>query len=292
MKKLSLIILSVSIAVLSICNVKAENITYKKLSNIYYNLTVDGKTQSKNVTAFYLGNRLAYCIEPGKEINTNTYDTYKDWSKINISQETKTYIEKIGYYGYEYPGHQTDKYYIATQELIWKAIKPVNIKWTTGQNNAGYIINIEKEKEEILKLIENHDKKPSFINQTIIGEVNETKEIEDTNNVLNNYETSSNYHQLKIENNKLKITFNNQEKEEEITLKRKKYDANTLLVYLKNNSQALASLRISSPEEIKIKIKSQKTPEEIVRVPNTADNIETKHFNITWTIKNNVKKFN
>ncbi len=293
MKKVSLIILSVCLVTLSICNVKAENITYKKLGNIYYNLTVDGKTQSNHVTAFYLGNRLAYCIEPGKEITTKTYDTYKDWSRSSLSQETRDYIEKIGYYGYEYPGHQTDKYYIATEELIWKAIKPVDIKWTTGQNNTGNIINVEAEKNAILNLIQENNKKPSFENQIINGEIGETKELEDTNNVLNNYEIKdSKYHQIKIENNKLKITFSKNQVEEEITLTKKHYDSNTLLVYVKEGSQQLAALRISVPEESKIKIKSTKTPEEIVKVPSTSDDDILKHYNVIWKIKNDVKKFN
>ncbi len=293
MKKLSLIILSVCLVTLSICNVKAENITYKRLGNIYYNLTVDGKTQSNYVTAFYLGNRLAYCIEPGKEIATKTYDAYKDWSKTALSQETKNYIEKIGYYGYEYPGHQTDKYYIATQELIWKAVKQVDIKWTTGQNNTGDVINVEAEKNNILNLIKENEQKPSFENQIISGEVGEIKEIEDINNVLNNYDIKdSKYHQIQIEDNKLKIKFNQEQVEEEITFTKKHYDSNTLLVYVKEGSQKLASLRISNPEEFKIKIKSTKTPEEIVKVPSTSDDDTLKHYNVMWKIKNDIKKFN
>lgn len=294
MKKLSLIVLSVCMFIFSIGGVSAENISYKKLQNIYYNLTVDGKTQSNHVTAFILGNRLAYCIEPGKEITTKTYDTYKDWSKTNLTKEIRDYIEKIGYYGYEYPGHRTDKYYIATQELIWKAIKPIDIKWTTGQNNTGTTINIEKEKNEILKLVEEHDIKPSFINQIITGKVNETKEIEDTNEVLNNYEIETPNNNIKIEDNKLKITFNNEETNlEEITLTKKTYDTNTLLVYVKEGSQQLAALRLSNKEEVKFQLQTLKEPEkEIVKVPSTADDNTIKKFGVKWNIKNNVKRFN
>jgi len=294
MKKIWLIILSVCIFIISLGNVRAESISYQYLPNIYYNLTVDGKTTSKRVTAFYLGNRLAYCIEPGKEINTPTYDTYKDWSKTNLKKETLDYIEKLGYYGYEYPNHQTDKYYIATQELIWKAVAPVNIKWTTGQNNTGSTINVEKEKQEIINLVDAHNIKPSFIDEKIIGKIKETKEIQDINGVLNNYEIiSKSNHNLKIEDNRLKITFSEEETGlEEIILKRKTYDMKTLLVYVKPGSQQLASLRLSNKEEVKFYIENQKESEEIVRVPSTADNDINKHFNILWTINNDIKKFN
>lgn len=295
MKKILLIILSVCIFGMSLGNVKAENIIYKPLQNIYFNLTVDGVTKSNKVTAFILGNRIAYCIEPGKDINTTNYDAYKDWSKTNLSKETIDYIEKVGYYGYEYPGHQTDRYYIATQELIWKAIKHVDIKWTTGQNNTGSIINIDNEKNEILKLVKQHDIKPSFIGQTIKGKPNETIEIEDTNKVLNNYELKEDkYPNIEIENNKLKITFIDKETNpEEIILTRKTYDTNTLLVYIKGASQQLAALRLSHIEEQSFKIQTEKEPEkEIVRVPSTADDDIVKKFNVKWQIKNNVNKFN
>jgi len=152
----------------------------------------------------------------------------------------------------------------------------------------------EKEKEEIINLVNEHNIKPSFIEQKIIGKVKEKTEIKDINGVLNNYEiVSESKHNLKIEDNTLKITFNDEEIElEEIILKRKTYDSNTLLVYVKEGSQQLASLRLSNKAEVKFYIQNQKEPEEIVRVPSTSDNDVEKHFNIIWTIKNDIKKFN
>ncbi len=29
---------------------------------------------------------------------------------------------EINYYGYSYPGHETDNYYVATQLLIWQIV--------------------------------------------------------------------------------------------------------------------------------------------------------------------------
>lgn len=298
MKKLSLIILSVCMFIFSLGNVSAETISYKRLQNIYYNLTVDGITESNHVTAFILGNRLAYCIEPGKEITTKVYDVYTDWSKTNLTQETRDYIEKLGYYGYEYPGHQTDRYYIATQELIWKAVNNnTNIYWTTGENGSGQIINVEKEKQDILDLVNSHDIKPSFINEKIKGKVGETIEIEDTNKVLNNYEISeSQNHKVEIKDNKLLITFNNEETDvEKLILTKKKYDSKTLLVYVKDASQKLAALRLSSDETETIEIQNykEKEPEkEIVKVPSTSDNDIVKRFGVKWIVKNDIKKFN
>ena len=153
MKKLSLLTLGFILFSFGISFVKAETITYKKLDNIYFNMTVDGVNSSNGVTMFYLDGRLAYCIEPGVAINTKTYDSTNDWSKTTLTKEKQQYLEKIGYYGYEYPGHQTDKYYIATQELIWKSVKNIEAYFTTGPNGTGEKIDINKEKNEILALI-------------------------------------------------------------------------------------------------------------------------------------------
>ena len=72
-------------------NVQAEEvrITYNKLHGIAYNQKIDGKLKSNTVTMFQMGNRIAYCIEPGVEITDNYYDIYKDWSKVDFSDEFK-----------------------------------------------------------------------------------------------------------------------------------------------------------------------------------------------------------
>ena len=67
MKKFFLAGLGVCLFITSLCNVRADNISYKRLDNIYYNLTVNGKFESNHVTMFYLADRLAYCIEPGRK---------------------------------------------------------------------------------------------------------------------------------------------------------------------------------------------------------------------------------
>lgn len=294
MKKVFLAGLGVCLFISYLCNVHAENISYKRLDNIYYNLTVDGKFESNHVTMFYLADRLAYCIEPGKEITTKVYDSYKDWSKVDFSDDTKAYIERLGYYGYEYPGHQTDKYYIATQELIWKAAGNVNIKWTTGENNGGSIINVEKEKSEILRLIEEDKKKPSFINDIITGEVSEKLILEDKNGVISNYDVGlSKYHNISIDDDKLIITFNDEEKPmEEVTLSKKHYDNKTLLVYVKDNSQKLASLRLSNQDELSLRVQNKETPTEVVRVPNTLEDDIVKRFDVVIGFNYNASRFN
>ena len=112
MKKFLTLLLLLSISLTPNFNVQAEEvrITYNKLHGIAYNQRIDGKLKSNTVTMFQMGNRIAYCIEPGVEITDNYYDIYTDWSVFDMSDDLKSYIEKIGYYGYDYPGHQNNNY--------------------------------------------------------------------------------------------------------------------------------------------------------------------------------------
>ena len=273
MKKLFALLLFLSMVLRPNFNVQAmeTTITYKKLNGIAYNLKIDGKLKSNTVTMFQMQDRIAYCIEPGVEIDEKYYDIYTDWSKVNFSDDLKSLLEKIGYYGYEYPGHQTNYYYIAAQELIWKAVRPdIEVTWTTGENMTGNVIDISKEKEEILKLVESHDLKPSFSEQLFKDEVGKTLVLEDKNNVLDDYDISeSKYHKVVKKNNKLTITLNNEEVlEETLTLTKKHYDEAPLLVYSKGDSQKLAALRITTDQDTYVKIANEYIPE-VVEVPNT-----------------------
>ena len=67
----------------------------------------------------YLNGKLAYCIEPDSLISSNIYSSYTDWGITNYSVEDKKQMELISHYGYGYPGHDSLKYYMATQHLIW-----------------------------------------------------------------------------------------------------------------------------------------------------------------------------
>ena len=277
MKKLFTLLLFLSICLTSHYNVQAldsAKITYHRLDNIVYNRKIGNNFKTNYVTMFKLNDRIAYCVEPGVEITESYYDIYIDWSKVNFSDELKEYIEKLGYYGYEYPGHQTSRYYIAAQELIWKAVKPeTEVVWTTGKNYTGEVIDVSKEKEEILSLVQKHDLKPSFSEKSFKAVVGNKIVLEDENNVLDDYEiSSSEYHDVVKEGNTITITLNSEVvPEETLTLTRKHYDDAPLLVYSKANSQTLSALRITTDKETYIKISNEEAPE-VVEVPNTSYN--------------------
>ena len=39
------------------------------------------------------------------------YNSTSDWNITNLSEDVIKYIERVGYFGYEYSGHNDDKYW-------------------------------------------------------------------------------------------------------------------------------------------------------------------------------------
>ena len=71
--------------------------------------------------------------------------------ETSYSSDIIEYINDIIYYGYDYPGHQTERYYIATQALIWEQTSPYKIEFYTERYGYGEYIDVSKEKStEIL----------------------------------------------------------------------------------------------------------------------------------------------
>ena len=91
-------------------------------------------------------------------------------------------MELIAYYGYEYPGHNNLKYYMATQELIW-LFSEDTVVWKQNRDFSSETLNVEGEKNEIMTLVNNHDKLPSFINSSYTSEFGKELTLVDYNNL-------------------------------------------------------------------------------------------------------------
>ena len=68
--------------------------------------------------SYVINNEQAYCIEPGLPINDSYYYKTDDLSLSGLNEETLKKIRIIGYYGFNYPGHTNNRYYMAAQEMI------------------------------------------------------------------------------------------------------------------------------------------------------------------------------
>ena len=239
-----------------------SNITYQRIDNAYFYLQNNstGAIDTNHVTKFYLNGQIAYCIEPMLDITTRVYNSTNDWSVTNLSNDQKNYIEMVGYFGYEYPSHNNDRYWLAAQTLIWEKVNPnVSVKFTTGENGSGNVIDLSREKNEILNLINNYKTLPSFANTTIEGNIESELSVTDTNGTLGNYNMSYNgKHQVTKDGNTLKIKFaRNEITNETISFSRPNYDSKPTIIYYNGASQKLASLRISNPSNFIVNLKSR-----------------------------------
>ena len=208
----------ITIMILTIYNVKASLLVEE--TDVYLVRRGGGKPYlSEKYKHYSIDGIVAYCIEPGIEVTTTEY---KEMDKLPYNEEIIEKIKLIGYYGYNYPGHEEEKYRMATQSLIWSLIGGQINEFYTKQYGYGEYINIENEKNDILKLIESHKIKPNFKINYIEDYINEEIILEDLNNILNEYEIESDgKNKVEIKDNKLIIKILNKD-ESKIILKRKK----------------------------------------------------------------------
>ncbi|MBR3661514.1 MAG: Cys-Gln thioester bond-forming surface protein [Bacilli bacterium] len=245
-----------SIIAFIICiNVKAEQLVMNYSGNPYYVISGNGNYHSSIVTYFDINGEVAYCVEPGilitdfnyyeESINTLPYND----NKINL-------IKLIGYYGYEYPNHQTKEFRMATQALIWETIKEESVEFYTEKNGGGNIVDVSNERNEIMRLVNNHYTLPEFGNDLILS-INQDNILIDNNNVLANYEIINSNRNLEVykEGNNLHIK-TNEIGDYQITLRKIKYDNNTTRLFIASNgvSQKLMKLRFDDNVETTLNI--------------------------------------
>ncbi len=143
----------------------------------------------------HINGKIGYCIEPESAVNSNVYNSSTDWSISKYSEYVKKRMELYAYYGYQFEGHQTIRYYMATQELIWSFSDDEKIIWTTEDHSDSQKINVQAEKNEIVRLANKHNLIPSFSNLSYKYNVGDKVNLEDTNYALNGYaiKTDINY---------------------------------------------------------------------------------------------------
>ena len=207
----------------------------------------NGSYFSSNQKKYFMDGRIVYCVEPGKGIYTNDYSGINDLYSSGISNDVIDRIGLIGYFGYDYPGHNSDNYFMATQELIWEFVGNNEVHFTTGINDTGNMINIDYEKNEIMSLVNQYYVKPSFDGELVSGIYGDEFVFVDSNNVLSNYEVKSN--NARIDGNKLIISFSKLGSDN-VILSRKKYDNLSSVFYRDDSSQDFMFLRAPNVESV------------------------------------------
>jgi len=186
---------------------------------------------SRQYVRYSIDGNIVFCIQPGVEITTSNYVGNTDLNEAPYDLEKMKKIELIGYYGYDYPNHQTLEYRMATQALIWEEVSGQTVEFYTGGYGTGNHIDVSKERNEIINLINNHNNKPSFNGQIYNISIDDEIEIIDSNNILNEYEIiKEDTFEYRIEDNRIYIkplvvgTI-------EVRLEKKKYDNLKTVIY-------------------------------------------------------------
>lgn len=211
-----------------------NHVTYKiekpeKTVRLYFYLVKDKVT-----------GELVYCLEPGVQLSDQTYEELEEWefAKVHLTEEKKNEISKIAYYGYYYPGHNTLSYYYAAQLLIWEKIVPENwrIYYTEYLGGNEFKEAFAPERNEILRLLEQDEKRPSIAEKSFTWNSKEKLVLTDHNQKLSEYQiTSKTNFEITKESNTLEIKGNGN-LEETITFQ-KDYTGNPIKFYLREDGQ-------------------------------------------------------
>ena len=168
------------------------------------------------VQQLYVGDKTVFCIEP-MQLFTEGLDYHQDTVKWDeLSEQTRQNIWEINYYGYSYSGHQTEKYYVATQVMIWQAV--TGTWYQPYYTNGTTVYDISNEVAVINNLRTQPQGRPSFNNQTIKMGLNTPVTLTDTKGTLANYSiTSSNGIRTSVNGNNLTVAITSENYDKSIT---------------------------------------------------------------------------
>lgn len=200
------IFLFISFVVLFLGSVKAQNkVEFDYIPDVYYTVRIDDYLNSFHEPFIYIDGNLVYCLDPEKLVIESLEYTVGELSNVGLTEEQLKKIELIGYYGHGYPNHDNYKYYLAAQELIWQITRPnIIMSWVTTEYGSDKI-SVEKEKEEIMFLVNNHNILPNINHQYLTLTLDEEIILHD-HDVLKTFKVMDGLpHQISIENNILKI---------------------------------------------------------------------------------------
>ena len=199
----------------------------------------------------YLG-KVGYCIDPLVKIKTTANYGEQDFSTV-LTQEKRDTLTLIMHYGYTYPGHQTDDYWLATQKLIWQSLG-YTVKYYAKNSNFTGNYSVADEENEIQRLIANHNKRISFDGVHVDLMVGESVTLIDEEGVLTDYvlgNTPSGV-TVALDGNSLTLTAVSSVENEKITLRNgdEKVDGAELTVHRASGSQTFASIIQGSLEPL------------------------------------------
>lgn len=237
--------------------VSAATLTQTPVDNWYYTRRGGGKPyMSAQWNLYDLDGKTAYCIEPGVNITTSDYEGAIGWINSPYSDEVNRKIQLYGYYGYNYPGHGNLRYRAAAQSLIWEATGGQIIEFWTEKYGNGNFINLNAERNEILKLASTHYEVPTFDSDTKDAVIGETTTFTDTKGILSNFDVvKSSDASVSINGNILSVT-PNVVGNITVVLKKKTYTQDPTIIFVGKDatSQKMGMFGVDDPVLVRVKL--------------------------------------
>lgn len=237
--------------------VSAATLTQTPVDNWYYTRRGGGKPyMSVQWNLYDLDGKTAYCIEPGVNITTSDYEGAIGWINSPYSDEVNRKIQLYGYYGYNYPGHENLRYRAAAQSLIWEATGGQIIEFWTERYGNGNFINLNAERNEILRLASTHYEVPTFDSDTKDAVIGETTTFTDTKGILSNFDVvKSSDASVSINGNTLSVT-PNVVGNITVVLKKKTYTQDPTIIFVGKDatSQKMGMFGVDDPVLVRVKL--------------------------------------
>lgn len=237
--------------------VSAATLTQTPVDNWYYTRRGGGKPyMSAQWNLYDLDGKTAYCIEPGVDITTSDYEGAIGWINSPYSDEVNRKIQLYGYYGYNYPGHGNLRYRAAAQSLIWEATGGQIIEFWTEKYGNGNFINLNAERNEILRLASTHYEVPIFDSDTKDAVIGETTTFTDTKGILSNFDVvKSSNASVSINGNTLSVT-PNVVGNITVVLKKKTYTQDPTIIFVGKDatSQKMGMFGVDDPVLVRVKL--------------------------------------
>lgn len=237
--------------------VSAATLTQTPVDNWYYTRRGGGKPyMSAQWNLYDLDGKTAYCIEPGVNITTSDYEGAIGWINSPYSDEVNRKIQLYGYYGYNYPGHENLRYRAAAQSLIWEATGGQIIEFWTEKYGNGNFINLNAERNEILRLASTHYEVPTFDSDTKDAAIGETTTFTDTKDILSNFDVvKSSDASVSINGNTLSVT-PNVVGNITVVLKKKTYTQDPTIIFVGKDatSQKMGMFGVDDPVLVRVKL--------------------------------------
>ena len=197
------------------------------------------------VTFLILDGEPVFCLEPTVTINFSS-DYYETTAWWDLSWDQQQKIWQYAYYGYAYPGHQNDRYYLASQLMIWTVVDRWYDPYTT---DGGSYYDVSAEMDEINRLISTAGSTPSFNGQTVDLALGLPVSITDSNNSIGNYSISNpSGISVSQSSNKLTFTLNSENFAKSVSYSPKSSGGyGTPIVYKASGSQTVMKVRPYDP---------------------------------------------